>query len=172
VVLVCFLVLAACSQDQAGSLAAGTRASLRVTSPAFQDRGQVPVDHTCDGAETSPPLAWSGDAGDGLVWALVVDDPDAPDTTYVHWVVLDIPLSEHDVDGGMVPAGGVEVENSSGGTSYVGPCPPEGRHRYRFTVYALAEPAGLPEAAPLDEALGLIGDLSVARGTLLGTYER
>jgi len=149
------------------------RTSITVTSTAFADGGSIPVRFTCDGDETSPPLAWTGGgAAKPAAWALVVDDPDASGDTFVHWVVLDIPPATRSVAEGAVPAGATQVTNSAGSASYAGPCPPSGTHHYRFTVYALPAPTGLTDGAGLDEALAKVRSSADDQGTLVGLYSR
>ncbi len=143
-----------------------------MTSTAFSEGGDIPVRFTCDGAATSPPLNWASKSDEPRSWALVVDDPDAPGDTYVHWVVLDIPSTTRAIASAATPAGAVEADNSAGGTGYTAPCPPSGSHRYRFTVYALKAPTGLEDGASLDSALEAIRSGAVSRGTLQATYER
>jgi len=172
VLFLCGLPAAGCGDDPGAELDVDTPATLVVTSAAFGEGEDIPVRFTCDGEETSPPLAWSGRSTDSGAWALVVDDPDAPGDTFVHWVVLDIPRTTRSVDPGSVPAGAVEAVNSAGTTTYAGPCPPSGEHHYRFTVYALSTPTGLAEGAGLDDALEAIGSAAVASGTLQGVYTR
>ena len=154
----------------------GAAATLVVTSTAFAAGEAIPTRFTCDGQEVSPPLAWT--AGDGPTttrpeaWALVVDDPDAPGGTFVHWVVLDIPPATRSVGVGQVPAGAAQAVSSAGSASYAGPCPPSGTHHYRFTVYALSEPTGLSDGASTDDALAAIRSRADAQGTLVGVYSR
>jgi Raf kinase inhibitor-like YbhB/YbcL family protein len=169
----CAAVAAAsgCSGD--GERAApptGGAGVITVTSPAFDDGQPIPQKYTCDGEEVSPPLAWSGVPSDAAALALVVDDPDAPGGTYVHWAVANIDPAQHGVDEGSVPAGGVEIANSSGGASYAGPCPPSGTHRYRFTVYGLDSDVDAPPDAGLDAVFSAIDGASVGQGTLTGSY--
>ena len=168
--LVAVLVAAGCSDDQGHEVDSDAASTITVTSDAFAEGDTVPERFTCDGEEVSPPLAWSG--GQGAAWALVVDDPDAPGGTYVHWVVVDVAGATTSVGAGQVPAGGVQIANSAGDTSYAGPCPPGGEHRYRFTVYALEAPTGLTRGASLDDALDAVGKQATARGTLMGVYAR
>jgi Raf kinase inhibitor-like YbhB/YbcL family protein len=119
---------------------------ITVTSPAFAEGEPIPDNDTCDGANVSPPLAWTGVPGDARNIALVVDDPDAPSGTFTHWVVLDLATGVTGSEEGSVPTGGVQAQNSTGRASYLGPCPPSGTHRYRFTVYALSgRPGWEPE---------------------------
>jgi Raf kinase inhibitor-like YbhB/YbcL family protein len=164
------LGMAGCGDDQGGDVETDVPRAVTVASPVLTDGEPVPTRFTCDGAEVSPPLQWSGPSAEE--WALVVDDPDAPGGTFTHWVVLDIPAGTTSVTTGEVPQGGLEVPNSSGGTSYFGPCPPKGEHRYRFTVYALDAPTGSSEDASLDDALAAIGDHATSQGTLTAVYAR
>ena len=98
--------------------------------------------------------------------------PDAPNGTFTHWVVLDIPRQATSVPEADVPQDGVPIKGSAGNASYFGPCPPSGTHQYRFTVYALSAPAGLEDAASLDEALRAIDDSATAWGRLTAVYAR
>jgi Raf kinase inhibitor-like YbhB/YbcL family protein len=168
--LIAVLAAAGCSDDQERNVETDAAATITVSSEAFAEGDQVPKRFTCDGEEVSPPLEWSGAQGEA--WALVVDDPDAPRGTFVHWVVLDIPTRTTSIETGEVPAGGVQVVNSSGEASYAGPCPPSGEHRYRFTVYALDAPTRLSESASLDEALDTISEHATSRGTMTAVYSR
>lgn len=170
--LLCCLAAAGCADDPAADLHVEAPSSVTVTSTAFDEDGEIPARFTCDGAEGSPPLAWEGTTGDPRAWALVVDDPDAPGGTFVHWVVLDIPRRTRSVADGATPAGAVQADNSAGDAAYAGPCPPSGRHRYRFTVYGLSERTGLHDGAALSDALDAVSAAAVSRGTLLATYAR
>ena len=146
--------------------------SVRVTSPAFSDGDRLPTRFTCDGEGTVPPLAWSVGPADPAAWAVVVDDPGVPGGTFAHWVVLDLPPQVRALTGGTVPDPAVEAPNSSGDSGYTPACPPEGRHRYRFTVYALGMPTGLTADASLEEALAAVSSRAMARGRLVATYAR
>ena len=172
VALLCCLAAAGCADDPAADLHVEAPASVTVTSTAFDEGGEIPTRFTCDGEEISPPLAWESTSGNPRAWALVVDDPDAPGGTFVHWVVLDIPRGTRSVAEATAPAGSVQADNTAGDAGYAGPCPPSGRHRYRFTVYGLSERTGLDDGAALGDALDAITSAAVSRGTLLATYER
>jgi hypothetical protein len=174
VLLVCGVVVTGCGgHDQPEEDDVGAPTSIEVTSTAFADGARIPVEFTCDGNQESPPLDWAGAAGaKPATWALVVDDPDAPGGTFVHWVVLDIPRATRSVAAGKVPAGSIQARNSSGSAEYAGPCPPSGTHHYRFTVYALSASTGLHDGAPLDDALAAIGSSAQAQGRLVGVYAR
>ena len=155
--------------------------ALALTSSAFPHGGEIPARYTCEGEDVSPPLAWSGLPAGTRSVALIVDDPDAPDpkapkTTWVHWVLYDLPpgaggLSEA-VAPSALPAGTREGVNDWKRTGWGGPCPPIGRHRYFFKLYALdAElpDLGRPTKARLEEAMQ--GHVLV-KTELVGTYEK
>jgi len=152
-----------------------------ISSPAFSPNGAIPAKYTCEGADISPPLEWSGAPDGTRSFALIVDDPDAPDPAkpqrvYVHWVVYNIPagttkLAENAAKKGL-PAGAVQGTNDWDKQMYGGPCPPIGRHRYFFKVYSLdMQLAGLknPTKAQLERAMqGHVLDNT----QLIGTYEK
>ncbi len=155
--------------------------TLKVTSSAFQQGGSIPSQYTCEGKDISPPLAWSGIPSNAKSIALIVDDPDAPDPAkpqrvYVHWVVYNIPsgtssLSENASKSGM-PKGSVQGKNDWGKAEYGGPCPPIGRHRYFFELYALdTELTGLSGATKADVERTMKGHV-VDSGELMGTYQK
>ena len=119
---------------------------LKLTSSAFSTGGNIPVEHTCEGADLSPPLSWSGIPAGTKSLALIVDDPDAPDPaaprmTWVHWLLYNLPPAAAGLPEGVVPAalpaGTREGINDWKRTGYGGPCPPIGRHRYFHKLYAL-----------------------------------
>jgi Raf kinase inhibitor-like YbhB/YbcL family protein len=155
--------------------------SLTLNSPAFSPGGEIPARHTCQGADTSPPLAWSGVPANAKSLALIVDDPDAPDpaapkTTWVHWVLYDLPPSANGLQEGVaataLPPGTREGSNSWQRTGYSGPCPPIGRHRYFHKLYALD--AMLPDLQQPSEAAlekAMRGHI-LAHSELVGTYQK
>ncbi|GAA1579815.1 MULTISPECIES: YbhB/YbcL family Raf kinase inhibitor-like protein [Kribbella] len=167
------LGVAACGGGGSGKEPAVTApSSIAVTSPAFRDGGTIPRKYTCDGESLPPPLAWSNIPANARALALVVDDPDAPNGTFTHWVVLDVePIAATLAEGGVLP-GVKQAKNSGGKTGYYPPCPPSGTHHYRFTVYALSQPTGLLNGAGLSEALKAIDAKTIARGRLTATYSR
>ena len=141
--------------------------TLTVTSTAFEDSGVIPEQYTCDGDGNVPPLAWTGDLSGAESVAVVVDDPDAPSGTFVHWIVLDLPAGTTSLDEDL-PTGAVEAENSTGDAGWTPPCPPSGTHHYRFTVYALRSATGLADGVGTNQALSAIDEAAVARGRLTG----
>jgi Raf kinase inhibitor-like YbhB/YbcL family protein len=154
--------------------------ALKITSPAFQPGGSIPSRYTCEGQDVSPPLAWSGPAPTTKTFALIVDDPDAPDPAkpqrvYVHWVVYNLPataaaLPENASKKGL-PKGAVQGKNDWGKTEYGGPCPPIGRHRYFFKLYALDTELTLSSPTKADLERAMKGHV-VDSGELIGTYQK
>ncbi|MET9274830.1 YbhB/YbcL family Raf kinase inhibitor-like protein [Kribbella sp. NPDC003557] len=164
---------AACGGDQSGKEPAVTAPdSITVTSTAFRDGETIPRKYTCDGEGVAPPLAWKEIPANAGALALVVDDPDAPRGTFTHWVLLDLEPTAASLTEGGAPPGAKQAKNSGGKTGYFGPCPPSGTHHYRFTVYALSGPTGLPNGADVGEALEAIDGKSIARGRLTAVYAR
>ena len=145
---------------------------ITVSSSAFQDGQPIPERFTCDGDGDAPPLTWDDVPTDAAALALVVDDPDAPNGTFVHWIVLDIPVATTGSEAGAVPSGATQAKNSAGKASYVGPCPPSGIHHYRFTVYALSRRTGLRDGADMRKALAAIESAATHQGRLVGAYAR
>jgi len=182
-----FLVIALCSfqaglvSGQARDEKGGTRMSLTLTSPSFQQQGEIPSKYTCEGRDISPPLSWSGvpDAAQSLV--LIVDDPDAPDPkaprmTWVHWVLYNLPPSStglpEAVAASDLPKGTGEGLNDWKRTGYGGPCPPIGRHRYFHKLYALdVRLADLAKPTKADIEKAMRGHV-LAVAELIGTYRK
>ena len=153
--------------------------TLKLTSTALTQGGQIPSKYTCDGQDVSPPLAWSDVPIEAKSLVLIVDDPDAPDPaapkmTWVHWVLYNIPPSASALPKGakQLPAGTLEGVNGWGRTGYGGPCPPIGRHRYFHELYALdieLPDLGRPSKAELEAQIRVH---VIAQAELVGTYEK
>jgi Raf kinase inhibitor-like YbhB/YbcL family protein len=146
--------------------------TITVTSPAFTNGGRIPTRYTCDGGSTSPEVRWRGVPQSAKALALVVDDPDASNGPFVHWILLDLARGTTRVAAASVPPGAVQARNGAGDASYTGPCPPSGTHHYRFTVYALGARTGLDNGASTGTALRAVRRLATAEGRLVGTYSR
>ena len=155
--------------------------TMTIKSVAFVDQGEIPGTHTCDGRDSSPALEWA-DVPEGCQsLALIVDDPDAPDPaaprmTWVHWVLYNLPPASSGlpeaVAAARLPAGTLEGTNDWKRTGYGGPCPPIGRHRYFFKLYALdvrLPDLRKPTKKRLEEAMQ--GHI-LEQATLMGTYQR
>lgn len=159
---------------------AADMAAFKLTSAAFAAQGPIPARYTCEGGDTSPVLAWTGAPAGTKSYALIVDDPDAPDpaapqTTWVHWVVYDIPAATSGLAEGAarhMPAGSRDGMNDWHRPGYGGPCPPIGRHRYFHKLYALdvvLPDLGAPDKAKLESAMQ--GHV-LAEAELIGTYQK
>lgn len=155
--------------------------ALALTSTAFAHDGPIPAAYTCQGRDVSVPLAWDGLPAGTRSLALIVDDPDAPDPaaprmTWVHWVLYNIPPGTAGLPEGVraagLPKGTLEGSNDWGRTGYGGPCPPTGRHRYFFKLYALdvvLPDLGTPDKKRLERAMK--GHV-LAQHALVGTYAK
>jgi Raf kinase inhibitor-like YbhB/YbcL family protein len=155
--------------------------SLTLTSPAFEPGGEIPARFTCEGDDIAPALAWSGAPAGAAAFALIVDDPDAPDPkapkmTWVHWVLYNLPVSATGLPENVAPAdlppGTLQGVNDWKRTGWGGPCPPIGRHRYFFKLYALdtvLPDLHQPTKAKLEAAMD--GHI-LAQAELIGTYEK
>ena len=158
-----------------------TAMTMTLESSAFNHMGEIPKRYTCDGADVSPPLAWTGVPEGAKSLVLIVDDPDAPDPkapkmTWVHWVLYNIPTDAfelpEEVSPQALPAGTKEGLSNWKKTGYGGPCPPIGRHRYFFKLYALdvtLRDLKKPTKAQLEQAMQ--GHI-LAQRELIGTYQR
>jgi hypothetical protein len=148
--------------------------SIRLSSPAFHDGASIPRKFTCDGAGTAPSLVWADAPEDATELALVVQDPDAPGGTFVHWTAYGIPVQGRGIvpEGAQLPAGAGQGENSAGKTGWTPPCPPSGKpHHYVFTLYALPKASGLQPGAKPDQVRAALSSAK-ARGSFTGTYAR
>lgn len=155
---------------------------LEFTSFPFDPGEPIPAEYTCDGEDVSPPLEWDGAPDDTESFALVVDDPDAPGRTFVHWVCFNIPgdrtrlvrdvdFDQHFADAEFVPE---EGSNDFGTIEYGGPCPPAGDapHRYFFRLYALDTTLDLGPGVSRQQVTSAIDGHVLAESELIGTYGR
>jgi Raf kinase inhibitor-like YbhB/YbcL family protein len=154
---------------------------MRLSSAAFADGQKIPRQHTCESPrEVSPPLAWDGVPAGARALALIVDDPDAPDpkapkTTWVHWVLYDLPPDVPGLPEAVreLPAGTRQGLNDWKRPGYGGPCPPIGRHRYFFKLYALDRPLGdLGARAGKAEVVAAMAGHVLDEAELVGTYQK
>ena len=153
--------------------------SLQIRSEAFEPDGEIPARYTCDSVDRSPPLSWSDLPAGTESLVLIVDDPDAPDPaaparTWVHWVLINLPPSISGLSeaASPLPSGALSGLNDWQRTGYGGPCPPIGRHRYFFKLYALDARLALrgrPTKADVEQAMR--GHV-LAEAVLMGTYRR
>jgi len=177
VMMLVSMVCAAAEDNSQG----GTHMAMTLTSPAFAFGEPIPTRYTCEGNDISPALAWSGVPENARSLVLIVDDPDAPDPaapqrTWVHWVLYNIPADAEGLPEGIaaseLPGDTLEGLNDWGRTGYGGPCPPIGRHRYFFRLYALDR--HLPDLGKVgkDGVEAAMRDHIVADATLVGTYQK
>ena len=151
-------------------------ASLTISSPAFAHGQPIPPQYTCQGEDISPPLIWSKipDASQSL--ALIMDDPDAPVGTWVHWVLYNLPPTLNELPENAAASAqlqGTHGANSWKRNSYGGPCPPPGKpHRYFFKLYALDIPPSLPASLSAEQLYAKIQGHILASGEWMGTYKR
>lgn len=155
--------------------------SLTLTATDFHPGASIPAVHTCDGADTSPALSWTGVPAGTKSLVLIIDDPDAPDPaapkmTWVHWVLYNLPPQATGlpaaVEASRLPAGALSGTNDFKKITYGGPCPPAGRHRYFHKLYALdvvLPDLGHPTKAQLEQAMQ---HHVLAHSELIGTYQR
>lgn len=142
---------------------------LKVSSSTFKDKESIPVKYTCDGVNVSPPLDVDNIPAEAKSLCIIVDDPDAPGKTWVHWIIWNIPVTHHL---GENEAHGVQGMNDFNKKIYGGPCPPGGTHRYFFKVYALDCTIDLPVTSTKHNLENAIGGHILAFGELIGLYKR
>jgi Raf kinase inhibitor-like YbhB/YbcL family protein len=150
---------------------------MEIRSSAFGNGEMIPAKYTCDGADFSPPLVWSGSPAGTKCFALICDDPDAPMGTWVHWVVYDIPSAAMMLAEGItrekeLPGGGTQGINDFRRIGYGGPCPPGGTHRYFFKLYALDATLGLKPGITKDQLLKAMKGHILAEAQTMGIYKR
>jgi Raf kinase inhibitor-like YbhB/YbcL family protein len=146
--------------------------SLELTSDAFTNGQSIPAKYSCVGKNISPALAWNEPPAGTQSFALIVDDPDAPMGTWVHWVLFNIPADtrglQENADTSALSVG----KNSSGNMRYDGPCPPSGTHRYFFKLYALDSTLSLSPGATKEQVLKEMEGHILAQGELMGTFSK
>ena len=152
-------------------------ATLQLKSSAFSNGGTIPSKFTCDGPDLSPGLSWNDPPTDTKVFALIMDDPDAPAGTWVHWVLYDLPASLRELPEGVpkkkdLESGARQGSNDFGKIGYGGPCPPRGAaHRYSFRLYALDRPAQLRAGAAKSDVERAMKGHILAQSELIGRFQ-
>jgi Raf kinase inhibitor-like YbhB/YbcL family protein len=168
-------------RPQVDSGSVTTPMTFNLTSSAFAANASMPVKYTCEGTNVSPPLAWSGAPTNARSFALIVEDPDAPDPAkptrvFTHWVAYNIPVATtslaENASRKSMPAGSAQGKNDGNKQGYMGPCPPIGRHRYFFKLFALDTViAGLNNPTKADLQKAIQGHV-VGNAELIGTYQK
>lgn len=145
--------------------------NMRISSPAFENRGIIPDKYGCKGDDVSPPLRIENMPGETKALALIVDDPDAPMGTWVHWFAWNIEPCDQ-IPESSVPEGAVLGKNDFGKLEYGGPCPPSGTHRYFFRLYALREKLDLTEGSTREDLEQAMEGKILRKAELMGTYSK
>jgi Raf kinase inhibitor-like YbhB/YbcL family protein len=153
----------------------GGAASIAVTTSAFEAGQAIPTTYTCEGDNLPPPLRWTGVPSGTAEVAVVIEDPDAPQGTFVHWIVRGLPAAPTgELGSEALAASAVQLPGSSGQAAYVGPCPPDngGNHHYHFEVLALPARVQVPASLSPGEAVRRLKTAAVGRGEVVGTFHR
>ena len=145
---------------------------LQIVSPAFRHNELIPKKYTCDGADINPPLLIENIPSGAKSLALIVDDPDAPVGTWVHWVVWNISPGTREIKEDSVPKGAQQGVNDFRKKDYGGPCPPSGTHRYFFKLYALDKVLNLGSNAKKGDLEGAMKGYILEKTELVGLYRR
>ncbi|MFA4930551.1 MAG: YbhB/YbcL family Raf kinase inhibitor-like protein [Patescibacteria group bacterium] len=145
---------------------------MKITSPAFKSNSHLPTQYTCDGNNINPPLTIGEIPAQTISLALIVDDPDAPAGTWVHWLVWNIDPQTTNIDTNSVPDNSIEGTTSFDQPGYDGPCPPSGTHRYFFKIYALDITLNLPVVTNKTELEKAMTDHIIDHAELVGLYSR
>jgi Raf kinase inhibitor-like YbhB/YbcL family protein len=175
VLVICNAACHACRSNGGlpGAAPGAAVGSLTVTSNSFSSNGSIPVDHTCDGADRSPHLAFSAPPAGTQTFAIVVDDPDAPGGSFTHWIAYNLHGDVRAVPEGadVATLGGVAGTNDFNRPGYGGPCPPRGEvHRYSFRVFALNASIDVPANATRNVVDGAMNGHVLAQGALVGVF--
>lgn len=145
--------------------------SIQLTSPDFEQGGLIPVRFTCDGEDVSPTLVFSKLPSDAKSLALIVDDPDAPNGRWIHWLLWNISPDINTIKSGETPQNSISGVNDFRETKYRGPCPAFSEHRYFFTIYALNTEPELAAGESIDALEEAMRGHVLARGQLMGRYQ-
>lgn len=145
---------------------------MKIESTVFGNNEKIPSIYTCDGQNINPPLKISDIPANAKSMALIMDDPDAPRGTFVHWVVWNINAETKEIPENTVPSESMEGITGRGMAGYIGPCPPSGTHRYFFKLYALDDKLDLPANTDKTGLEKAMENHIIAKGELMGLYGR
>ncbi len=152
-----------------GMMAIVEQSTITVESHVFNNNGLIPEKYTCEGQNINPPLTINNIPENAVSLALIMDDPDAPNGTFDHWIVWNI-SNVKEIKENSIP--GIQGKNGRNENSYTGPCPPEGTHHYHFKIYALDNELQLEESANKKSLENAMDGHIVASGELVGLYKR
>ena len=145
---------------------------MKITSDAFLEGELIPTKYTCDGENINPPLIFSDVPDEAVTLALIMDDPDAPSGTWVHWVLWNITPDTSEIGEGEVPKGSMEGGTDFGRPGYGGPCPHLGTHRYFFKLSALDTKLALPKESTKKDLEAAMAGHVIEQAELMGIYAR
>jgi Raf kinase inhibitor-like YbhB/YbcL family protein len=167
------VLLAGCKgNDALPASEGGLDMTIQITSTAFSEGGKIPRIYTCDDQNVSPPLTWTGVPTTTVSLALIMDDPDAPSGTWVHWVLYNLAPDTTNLDQGKTGLG-TEGKNDFNRLGYGGPCPPRGStHRYYIKLFALDTRLDLKSGATKAQVESAMRGHILAQGQLMGRYGR
>jgi len=158
--------------EQKTEVLKGGETKIKITSQTFSNNNFIPKKHTCDGEDFNPPLTIIETPTNAKSLTLIVDDPDAPAGTWVHWVVFNMDPATKEIGENSAPAGAILGKNDFGKLEYGGPCPPSDTHRYFFKIYALDTTLNLPEGTTKAEVEKAMEGHVLDREELIGPYRR
>jgi Raf kinase inhibitor-like YbhB/YbcL family protein len=146
---------------------------LQLSSKAFEEGGDIPQRYSCKGQNINPPLDIAGVPNEAVSLALIVHDPDAVNTDFVHWIAWDVPASTTMIGEGSLPPSAQNGSNGAGKNGYTGPCPPAGTgaHHYNFEIYALNKQLGLPADTTREQLEQAMKGHILAQSTLIGLFK-
>lgn len=167
------VVLSAVGTTCFAQTSTGGDAMLTLTS-VFQEGQSIPKQFSCQGQNISPSLSWQGAPPETRSFVLIMDDPDAPNGTWTHWVLFNIPAGVSSLSENIqnLPAGTLQGLNSWGKTGYGGPCPPRGQHRYIFKLFALDTVLNLQSGADQNSIETAMKNHVIGQATLMGKYQK
>ena len=174
ILITAFVVLSSFAQT---NKQANKMEKINLTSPSFNEGELIPSKYTCDGKNISPALKWDKPSNEIKRFALIVEDPDSPGGTFVHWIIYNIPANVTSFQEDVTPIKNIPDEvligtNNFGHIGYGGPCPPSGTHRYYFRIYGLNSAVHLEAGAEKGDLMRAMQKYIIAEGELMGKYSR
>lgn len=176
--LLLFMLMATtgCRINPTKTVEPNTASTMTLTSSAFTEGGRIPAVYSCQDGK-SPALAWTEPPTGTKSFAIIMDDPDAPHGTFLHWIIFNIPATSRGLPEAVarfasLTDGSLQDKNGLGTVGYVGPCPPKGLHHYSFRLYALDVQFEAAVDKPKDDRLAEIKAHTLAQAELIGTFTK